>query len=106
MNIDGLIVMTDPVFNKASPVPIFGKPFPYEHPINTDDLSRVDVVIISHDHYDHLDLKAIKDLSKTVDRFVVPLGIKAHLERWALIKIELASLIGVTMKTTEMLNLP
>jgi|TARA_B110000438_G_scaffold205395_1_gene197066 L-ascorbate metabolism protein UlaG (beta-lactamase superfamily) len=82
MNIDSLIVMTDPVFNRASPVPIFGKPFSYEHPINTDNLPKVNVVIISHDHYDHLDSKAIKDLSKIVDRFLVPLGVKAHLERW------------------------
>jgi len=92
MNIDGLIVMTDPVFNRASPVPIFGKPFPYEHPINIDDLPRVDVVIISHDHYDHLDSKAIKDLSKTVDRFLVPLGIKAHLERWGVDKDRISEL--------------
>ena len=73
MNIDGLILMTDTVFNRASPVPIFGKPFPYERLINIDDLSRVDVVIIYHDHYDHLDSKAIKDLSKIVDRFLVHL---------------------------------
>ena len=82
MNIEGLIVMTDPVFNRASPVPIFGKPFAYEQPINIGDLPKVDVVIISHDHYDHLDAKAIKDLSQSVDRFLVPLGVKAHLERW------------------------
>ena len=82
MNTAGLIIMTDPVFNRASPVPIFGKPFSYEHPINTDNLPKVNVVIISHDHYDHLDSKAIKDLSKIVDRFLVPLGVKAHLERW------------------------
>jgi L-ascorbate metabolism protein UlaG (beta-lactamase superfamily) len=82
MNTAGLIVMTDPVFNRASPVPIFGKPFTYENPINIDDLPKVNAVIISHDHYDHLDSKAIKDLSKIVDRFFVPLGVKAHLERW------------------------
>ena len=82
LNIDGLIVMTDPVFNRASPVPIFGKPFSYENPIKIAGLPKVDVVIISHDHYDHLDFKAIKDLSETVDRFLVPLGVKAHLERW------------------------
>ena len=82
MNIEGLIVMTDPVFNRASPIPIFGKPFAYEQPINIGDLPKVDVVIISHDHYDHLDAKAIKDLSQSVDRFLVPLGVKAHLERW------------------------
>ena len=82
MNTAGLVVMTDPVFNRASPVPIFGKPFAYENPINIDDLPKVNAVIISHDHYDHLDSKAIKDLSKIVDRFFVPLGVKAHLERW------------------------
>jgi L-ascorbate metabolism protein UlaG (beta-lactamase superfamily) len=82
MNTAGLIVMTDPVFNRASPVPIFGKPFTYENPINIDDLPKVNAVVISHDHYDHLDSKAIKDLSKIVDRFFVPLGVKAHLERW------------------------
>ena len=82
MNTAGLIVMTDPVFNRASPVPIFGKPFAYENPINIDDLPKVNAVIISHDHYDHLDSKAIKDLAKIVDRFFVPLGVKAYLERW------------------------
>ena len=72
MNTAGLIVMTDPVFNRASPVPIFGKPFAYENPINIDDLPKVNAVIISHDHYDHLDSKAIKDLSKFVDDFLCP----------------------------------
>ena len=71
MNIDGLIVMTDPVFNRASPAPIFGTPFPHEHPINIDDLPRVNVVIISHDHYDHLDSKAVKDLSKPLIDFLI-----------------------------------
>ena len=82
MNTAGLIVMTDPVFNRASPAPIFGKPFDYENPINIDNLPKVNAVVISHDHYDHLDSKAIKVLSEIVDRFFVPLGVKAHLERW------------------------
>ena len=82
MNTAGLIVMTDPVFNRASPAPIFGKPFDYDNPINIDNLPKVNAVVISHDHYDHLDSKAIKVLSEIVDRFFVPLGVKAHLERW------------------------
>ena len=79
INTGGLIVMTDPVFNRASPIPVFGKPFPIENPITIDDLPDVDVVVISHDHYDHLDTKAIKILSKKVNHFFVPLGVKAHL---------------------------
>lgn len=96
MNTEGLIVMTDPVFNRASPLPSFnsnsksnffnGKPFEFENPILIDDLPKVDVVIISHDHYDHLDSKAIKDLSDLVDYFIVPLGVGAHLERWGVNK--------------------
>ena len=82
INIGGLIVMTDPVFNRASPIPVFGKPFPIENPITINDLPDVDVVVISHDHYDHLDTKAIKILSKKVNHFFVPLGVKAHLVSW------------------------
>jgi L-ascorbate metabolism protein UlaG (beta-lactamase superfamily) len=92
MNTDGLIIMTDPVFNRASPIPIFGKPFAYENPTNINDLPKVDVVVISHDHYDHLDLKAIIELSKRVDHFFVPLGIKAHLERWGVDKERISEL--------------
>ena len=92
MNTGGLIVMTDPVFNRASPLPIFGKPFSIENPIIIDDLPKVNVVVISHDHYDHLDTRAIKDLSKKVDRFFVPLGIKAHLESWGVDKNKISEL--------------
>ena len=92
MKTEGLVVMTDPLFNRASPLPAFsskgksnffnGKPFAFENPIVIDDLPKVDIVIISHDHYDHLDSKAIKDLSDRVDQFFVPLGVGAHLKRW------------------------
>ncbi len=92
MNTDGIIIMTDPVFNRASPLPIFGKPFAFKNPIIIDDLPKVDVVVISHDHYDSLDSKAIKDLSQLVDRFFVPLGVKAHLERWGVNKNKISEL--------------
>ena len=82
MKTSGVVIMTDPVFNRASPVPLIGNPFALQHPIAIDDLPTVDAVIISHDHYDHLDYQAIKDLSERVDRFFVPLGVKAHLQRW------------------------
>jgi L-ascorbate metabolism protein UlaG (beta-lactamase superfamily) len=94
--------MTDPVFNRASPLPSFnsnsksnffnGKPFEFENPILIDDLPKVDVVIISHDHYDHLDSKAIKELSDLVDYFIVPLGVGAHLERWGVSKNKITEL--------------
>ena len=102
MKTEGLVLMTDPVFNRASPLPAFnsksssnffnGKPFEFENPVIIDDLPKVDIVIISHDHYDHLDFKAIKDLSSRVDQFIVPLGVGAHLERWGVEKNRISEL--------------
>ncbi len=82
MKTNSVVMMTDPVFHRASPVPVIGNPFPVQHPISINDLPAVDAVIISHDHYDHLDHLAIRILSKRVDHFFVPLGVRAHLERW------------------------
>jgi len=77
-----IFLITDPVFFRASPIPIFGKPFAFQHPIKIQDLPPIDAVVISHDHYDHLDAKAIRYLASRVEKFFVPLGVRAHLERW------------------------
>lgn len=83
MNLDGIKILTDPVFHNASPIPGTVTPFEMEHGTYMDDLpDKIDVVIISHDHYDHLDYKAIEKLADKVETFLVPLGLKAHLERW------------------------
>ncbi len=79
---DSLVVLTDPVFNRASPIPVFGKPFPIQHPPALESLPAIDVVVISHDHYDHLDHLAIAALEPSTTRFLVPLGVGAHLLRW------------------------
>lgn len=77
-------IITDPVFHRASPVPISGKPFAMTHMPSVDDLPFIDVVLISHDHYDHLDHKVIKQLVQQhkAGHFYAPLGVKAHLVRW------------------------
>jgi len=77
-----LTVISDPVFNRASPVPFVGEPFTYTHTPALSELPPIDVVIISHDHYDHLDHKAVGDLASNVKHFLVPLGLKAHLLKW------------------------
>lgn len=75
-------ILTDPVFYRASPVPIAGKPFLMTHTHTIAELSSLDVVLISHDHYDHLDYKAIVALDNKTAQFIVPLGVKGHLVRW------------------------
>ena len=92
MKINSVVIMTDPVFNRASPVPVIGSPFAVQNLISIDDLPAVDAVIISHDHYDHLDYQAIKVLLKRVDHFFVPLGVKAHLERWGVASTNISEL--------------
>lgn len=83
MNISNMVILTDPVFYNASPVPGTVKPFKIENPITIKNLpKKIDVVLISHDHYDHLDYKAIVELEPKVSAFYVPLGIKAHLLSW------------------------
>ena len=85
INIDGYIVLTDPVFSKnPSPVYFGNKAFDYAVETAVDDLPDIDTVIISHDHYDHLDMATIKKLKDRTRLFLVPLGVAAHLARWGI----------------------
>ena len=89
---DGLTVLTDPVFYNASPVPFTVKPFPVQITNTIEQLPAIDVVTISHDHYDHLDYKAIVELDNKVGRYLVPLGVKAHLQKWGITDDKIAEL--------------
>lgn len=77
-------ILVDPVFGQyAAPHPLLGRArFNKEMPIDLADLPAIDVVIISHDHYDHLDYPTIKELKDKVGHFLVPLGVGNHLRRW------------------------
>jgi L-ascorbate metabolism protein UlaG (beta-lactamase superfamily) len=79
---EDVTVLTDPIFYNASPIPFTIQPFPVSNKISIQDLPPIDVVIISHDHYDHLDYRAIVEIDSMVERYLVPLGVKAHLQRW------------------------
>jgi L-ascorbate metabolism protein UlaG (beta-lactamase superfamily) len=80
---DGFRYMIDPVFSDyASPVQFAGPLRFHEPPIALKDLPKIDAVLISHDHYDHLDMKTIRHLSVKGTQFYVPMGIGALLEKW------------------------
>ncbi len=83
LEIEGKRILLDPMFGPAaSPVPFFAKRFAYREPIDLAQLVNIDAVVISHDHYDHLDYGSIQELNPNVGHFYVPLGVGAHLERW------------------------
>ena len=82
VELDGLRLLLDPVFaERVSPLPVGPRRF-HPPPIALADLPPIDAVLISHDHYDHLDMDTVRHLAARGTRFFVPLGIGAHLERW------------------------
>ncbi|WP_318240497.1 MBL fold metallo-hydrolase [Luteimonas colneyensis] len=85
VQIDGINVLIDPFWSeRASPVPGIGPRRWYAPPIALADLPKIDAVIVSHDHYDHMDAATLRALDREGIRFVVPLGAGAHLEDWAI----------------------
>ena len=108
VEIDGLRLMTDPVLShRASPIFIGPERF-HRPPIALDQLKDIDAVVISHDHYDHLDMATVQRLAPQGTHFYVPLGIGAHLERWKVPPTQIhemdwwdsAQLKGVTIHST------
>lgn len=82
VEIDGVRLLVDPVFSEyASPFAYGPRRF-HPPPIALADLPPIDAVLVTHDHYDHLDMDAAKQLAARGAVFHVPLGIGAHLERW------------------------
>jgi L-ascorbate metabolism protein UlaG (beta-lactamase superfamily) len=85
MEIDGSRVLIDPFWSeRASPVGWAGPRRWYSPPIALTELPDIDAVVISHDHYDHLDYTAVTAMKSWRAVFVVPLGIGAHLSQWGI----------------------
>jgi L-ascorbate metabolism protein UlaG (beta-lactamase superfamily) len=83
VELDGARVLTDPMWSeRSSPTPWVGPKRWYPAPIALADLPHIDAVVISHDHFDHLDHRTVVALSGLHPKFVVPLGVGAHLEYW------------------------
>ncbi|MCK2239033.1 MULTISPECIES: MBL fold metallo-hydrolase [unclassified Crossiella] len=84
VELDGGLILLDPVWGeRVSPLPFGGPRRLHRPPVPVESLPQVDAVIISHDHYDHLDLATVRALVRTQTApFVVPLGVGAHLRRW------------------------
>lgn len=75
--------ITDPVFaERASPVQWMGPKRFHAPPIALDDLPPLRGVLLSHDHYDHLDRETVLRLAHTTDVFLAPLGVGDRLVAW------------------------
>ncbi|WP_461533690.1 MBL fold metallo-hydrolase [Sinomicrobium sp.] len=83
LKVEGVSILVDPVFSgNASPVPETTRAFKGTDIYDTEDFPDIDYLIITHDHYDHLDYKTIKKLKGKVKKVICGLGVGSHLEYW------------------------
>lgn len=88
LQINNKNLLIDPMFGSdASPVgPIRTKRFSKNSLALIKNLPTIDAILLTHDHYDHLDFESIRDLKQMTDTFFVPLGVGRHLEHWGIDK--------------------
>lgn len=82
LHVDGRNILVDPVFGAASPVGFVNRPFEGSEPYTVEDLPDIDLLVITHDHWDHLDYNTVRALKNRVQTVVCPLGVGEHLEYW------------------------
>lgn len=83
LKVEGKTILVDPVFSgNASPVSFFGSNYGGSNIYSLDDFPPIDLLIISHDHYDHLDYPTVKALQPKVKQVVTSLGVGSHLQHW------------------------
>lgn len=87
LKMQDVTLLIDPVIvgERASMFSFMGpERFDYSHHITLEELPDIDAVLLSHDHYDHLDYPTIQALKGKVKRFYLPLGVGAHFEAWGI----------------------
>lgn len=85
IEIDGVRILTDPIWSeRASPLSFAGPKRFHPPPMGLEELPRLDAILISHDHYDHLDADTMRRLKDLDVPMLMPLGVGAHVETWGI----------------------
>lgn len=85
LQLAGKRILIDPVFSDyAAPFSFINKAFPGDYPWRAEGMPEIDLLIISHDHYDHLDYATIRALLPKIKRVITPLGVGSHLRYWGM----------------------
>lgn len=80
---DGVSFLIDPVLSLyGSPFKYFNKAFKGSDIFKPEEIPGIDYLVITHDHFDHLDYPTVKSIEERTDKAIIPLGVGAHLERW------------------------
>lgn len=88
----GKRILVDPVFSMASPVSFVNKPFEGTELYQPDDMPDIDYLVISHDHWDHLDYHTVKRLKDRIETVICPLGVGEHFDYWGFDKDRIVEL--------------
>ena len=93
LQLSGRTILVDPVFIAFSPVRFIGKAFPGTDIYKPEDMpDTIDYLIISHDHYDHLDHKTVFAFKNRVGKVICPLGVGENFEHWGYAKEQIIEL--------------
>lgn len=106
LEMDGKNILIDPMFGDVpSPVSFIGqKRYSKGLPLSIEELPPIDVVLLTHDHYDHLDYQSILKIKDKVKKFYVPLGLNFHLLRWDVPKAKIEELNWYETAALEGIN--
>lgn len=94
LQVEGKTILCDPVLTELFFLftMFTGKRFTKELPLTLKEIPRIDILLLSHDHYDHMDRKTILAIKHKVNHYCVPCGIRARLEKWGIKKADITEL--------------
>lgn len=106
MSLSGKKVLVDPVFYKGAPVSFANKMFKGTDVYKPSDMPDIDYLVISHEHWDHLDYEAVMELKPRVKKVIVSLGVGEHFEYWGFPKENVVELDWWEKATLDAAGLP